>query len=217
VLESNAYHTGPMTCMTDTLAFILGYPILSEEDANAVATTWQESHENTLNHPAVQDALNEAQVVLRRIGKKGHTVKMQRILGQREGMFLVVFTGNLCPETRHCVAIDCLRRVAFCNQNGVYPFCLNDDERPETSESHTKLNDLLGVDRINAVYRVLVGVDKVNLFKAGRPNLRSHTTARLLALPAVAAPCLPSPLPSHIDRRRIHHREPLGPCSPLPS
>ena len=89
---------------------------------------------------------------------------MAQIMGQTEGTFLVCYKGKReaeGEEIRHCVTIDCLRRIAFCNENGVYPFCLSADPRAqETITKHNKLKGLLDVCTITLVYRVLFQVVK---------------------------------------------------------
>jgi len=168
VLAPQFYYTGPRTCMTDALAFIFGYAFLSEEDANAIGEDPQIG--NSFCCSAVQLAMHDARVVVRRIKRKA--IRMETITGQREGLFLVRYTGagEQGELIRHCVAIDCMRRIAFCNQNGVYPFCLSDDGRAETPISHTKLKELLGVSKITQAYRVLVAVDAKSGVNLRRPR-----------------------------------------------
>ena len=118
---------------------------------------------NALDNAKVKTALANARVLLRRV-ETSRTIGMAQIMGQTEGTFLECYKGKReaeGEEIRHCVTIDCLRRIAFCNENSVYPFCLSADPRAqETITKHNKLKTLLDCCTITLVYRVLFQVVK---------------------------------------------------------
>jgi len=161
VLLRRFWHTGDRTCLIDALNFAVGYLLISKKIATAISQDPLQF--NALDNAKVKMALANARVLLLRV-QTPHTIGMAQIMGQTEGTFLVCYKGKReaeGEEIRHCVTVDCLRRIAFCNENGVYPFCLSADPRAqETTTKHNKLKGLLDVCTITLVYRVLFQVGK---------------------------------------------------------
>jgi len=161
VLARRLWYTGDWTCQLDALQFAVGYVLIPKKLAITIAQN--PLLFNALADSKVQEALSDAGVLLLRV-ELPRTLGMATLMGQKEGMFLVCYNAKTKTEKGedigHCVTIDCLRRIAFCNQNGVYPFCLSASQGPETADKHTKLRKLLGVREIKHVYRVLFRVDK---------------------------------------------------------
>ena len=162
VLLRRFWRTGDWTCLIEALNFAVGYVLISKKIANAISQDPLQF--NALDDAKVKTALANAGVLLLRVEQQQGTIGMAQIMGQTQGTFLVCYKGEgeaKGEEIRHCVTIDCLRRIAFCNENGVYPFCLSaDPAAPETITKHNKLKKALGVCTITLVYRVLFQVGK---------------------------------------------------------
>jgi hypothetical protein len=161
VLARRHWYTGEWTCQLNALDFAVGYTLIPKKLALTIAQN--PLRFNALADSEVQKALSAAGVLLLRV-KLTDTIGMATIMGQKEGTFLVCYNAKTKEkegeDIGHCVTIDCLRRIAFCNQNGVYPFCLSAKKGPETADTHNNLRKRLGVRRITHVYRVLFRVDK---------------------------------------------------------
>jgi hypothetical protein len=155
--------TSDRSCSLDSLSWAMGVCVVPAELAKRIEQQPLVLH--PLDHKEVKDALHKAGGLLKRIHpRRGDTFPLSLFTGQKAGMFLVGYTGVNATggQVSHYIAIDCQRRVAFCNENGVYPFNLAESHqsKKEKATSHKKLKQLLGVKDITCVYRVLIKVNE---------------------------------------------------------
>jgi hypothetical protein len=179
VLKPRFQRTDAWSCVTDALNFAAGHVLISKKIANAISQDPLQF--NPLDNAKVKTALAGAGVLLLRVEQpQGTTIGMAHIMGQTEGMFLVKYKGRgeaVGEEIRHCVTRCCLRRIAFCNENGVYPFNNHTDpNHDETKTRHNQLKGMLDVCKIECVYRVLFDVTKYQMGKTRVHRERAEAT-----------------------------------------
>ena len=99
--------------------------------------------------------------VLDPVGGKGRVPKLQSVLKQRHGVFLVEFhwSNKAGERNDHVVAVNCDLRLVFCNTLGALPFSLAGSMgkwlQRESAETHDHVARRFHIVRVTRVWRVL--------------------------------------------------------------
>jgi hypothetical protein len=103
--------------------------------------------------------------VLESIGGKAHPPKLQRVLKQRRGVYLVEFhwINKAGERNHHVVAVNCDLRVVFCNTLGALPFSLAREVgkwlQRGSDETHDNIAERFHVSMVTRVWRILRAAD----------------------------------------------------------
>ena len=106
-------------------------------------------------------AMKERGHVLEPIGSKAAPPKLQRVLKQKRGVYLVEFhwINKVGERNHHVIAVNCGLRLVFCNTLGALPFTLAEEEgrwlRNESVETHNTIAKRFHVSQVTRVWRVL--------------------------------------------------------------
>ena len=114
-----------------------------------------------LGHACMVKAMKERGHVLEPIGSKAAPPKLQRVLKQKRGVYLVEFhwINKEGERNHHVIAVNCGLRLVFCNTLGALPFTLADkvgkwNER-ETAATHDNVARRFHIQSVTRVWRVL--------------------------------------------------------------
>ena len=114
-----------------------------------------------LGHAGMVKAMKERGHVLEPIGSKAALPKLQRVLKQKRGVYLVKFhwINKEGERNHHVIAVNCGLRLVFCNTLGALPFTLADkvgkwNER-ETAATHDNVARRFHIQSVTRVWRVL--------------------------------------------------------------
>jgi len=114
-----------------------------------------------LGHPRMVAAMKKRGHVLEGIGGKSHAPKLQRVLKQRRGVYLVEFhwINKAGERNYHVIAVNCDLRLVFCNTLGALPFSLAGAVgkwlQRESDETHDNIAERFHVSMVTRVWRVL--------------------------------------------------------------
>lgn len=110
------------------------------------------------SHQSADALIQKAGYVLRPINVKHIDGKLESILQQANGIFLVEFywrktfsVGN--TNDWHVIAVNCDRRLIFCNSLGVIPFA-NTSTKKESAETHALVAKYFCIRSINSLWVV---------------------------------------------------------------
>ena len=99
--------------------------------------------------------------MLELIGSKSAPPKLQTVLKQTRGIYLVEFHwfNKEGENNHHVVAVNCGLRVVFCNTLGALPFTLADKvgkfKDRETTSTHDNVAHRFHITSVTRVWRVL--------------------------------------------------------------
>ena len=115
-----------------------------------------------LGHDHVVAAMKAKGYVLESVGgKKAPPPRLQRVLEQKCGVFLVEFhwTNSSGAKNHHVVAVNCNIRLVFCNTLGALPFTLGKEMGKllinESDKTHDNVASRFRIASITRVWRVL--------------------------------------------------------------
>jgi hypothetical protein len=114
-----------------------------------------------LGHERVCDTMKAKECVLESVGGKKSPPKLQRVLKQKRGVFLVEFhwTTSKGERAHHVVAVNCDLRLVFCNTLGALPFTLAKGlgkwMQNESDETHDNLAVRFRIACVSRVWRIL--------------------------------------------------------------
>ena len=114
-----------------------------------------------LGHACMVKAMKVRGHVLEPVGSKAAPPKLQRVLKQKRGIFLVEFhwINKEGERNHHVIAVNCGLRLVFCNTLGALPVTLADkvgkwNER-ETAATHDNVASRFHIQSVTRVWRVL--------------------------------------------------------------
>ena len=129
-----------------------------------------------LGHACMVKEMKERGHVLEPVGSKAAPPKLQRVLKQKRGIFLVEFhwINKEGERNHHVIAVNCGLRLVFCNTLGALPFTLADkvgkwNER-ETAATHDNVARRFHIQSVTRVWRVLRKAPLRRRFGFGRPD-----------------------------------------------
>lgn len=156
---------GDCMCLTATapqVASALGEaPSLLSSPSNGVSVGGAvECMPVNLGRDRMVKAMKRRGCVLEAIGPKDRLPKLQTVLKQNSGVFLVEFHWmNGTDKNHHVIAVNCDLRYVYCNTLGAIPFSLAKEEGKflarESEETHERVAKLFRVQSITRVWRIL--------------------------------------------------------------
>ena len=133
----------------------------SPSEGGSVGSGVVEPKAVNLGHARMVKAMKERGHVLEPIGSKSAPPKLQRVLKQTRGIYLVEFHwfNKEGERNHHVIAVNCTLRLVFCNTLGALPFTLADkvgkwNER-ETVATHDNVARRFHIQSVTRVWRVL--------------------------------------------------------------